>query len=108
MYHYIFSVGNIFKSCWCFDPSAPADSRISRIADMNYARGAHSLIVANGKLYAIGGWVKICTKFIEFMLYSVFYNKATHLTYDVKYIEEYDPNVDKWTVVSEIDFEKLQ
>ena len=55
MYHYIFSRPNEFKSCLCFDPSAPADSRISRIADMNYARRDHSLIVANEKLYAIGG-----------------------------------------------------
>ena len=58
MYHYIFS-GQILKSCLCFDPSAPVDSRISRIADMNYARVDHSLIVANGKLYAIGGWAEI-------------------------------------------------
>ena len=54
MYHYIFSNGTL-KSCWCFDPSAPADSRISQIADMNYARHDHSLVAANGKLYAIGG-----------------------------------------------------
>ncbi|PAV55929.1 hypothetical protein WR25_06046 [Diploscapter pachys] len=43
------------KSCLCFDPSAPVGSRISRIADMDYERQEHSLIVANGKLYAIGG-----------------------------------------------------
>ena len=56
MYYYIFSLdNNVLKSCLCFDPSAPVDSRISRIADMNYAREHHSLIVANGKLYAIGG-----------------------------------------------------
>ena len=55
MHHYIFSDDDIFKSCLCFDPSAPIDSRISRIADMNYARNRHSLVVANGKLYAIGG-----------------------------------------------------
>ena len=54
-HHYIFSDGGVFKFCLCFDPSAPVDSRISRIADMNYARHSHSLIVANGKLYAIGG-----------------------------------------------------
>ena len=54
MYHYIFSDEEL-KSCLCFDPSAPVDSRIYRIADMNYARHAHSLVVANGKLYAIGG-----------------------------------------------------
>ena len=58
MYHYIFSY-EVLKSCLCFDPSAPADSRISQIADMNYARSDHSLIAANGKLYAIGGWVEI-------------------------------------------------
>ena len=55
MYYYIFSWGDILKSCLCFDPSAPVDSRISPIADMNYARWGHSLIVANEKLYAIGG-----------------------------------------------------
>ena len=53
---YVFSHDfGILKSCWCFDPSAPVDSRISRIGDMNYARYHHSLVVANGKLYAIGG-----------------------------------------------------
>ena len=54
MYHYIFS-DEVSRSCLCFDPSAPADSRISRIADMNYVRDLHSLVAANGKLYAIGG-----------------------------------------------------
>ena len=71
MYHYIFS-GEAFKSCLCFDPSAPFGSRIYRavdiiygnqlasdkvfrIADMNYGRHDHSLVAANGKLYAIGG-----------------------------------------------------
>ena len=47
--------GGTFKSCLCFDPSAPVDSRISPIDDMNYARLDHSLVAANGKLYAIGG-----------------------------------------------------
>ena len=55
MYHYIFSDGKVFKSCLRFDPSAPVDSRISRIADMNYTRYRHSLVATNGKLYAIGG-----------------------------------------------------
>ena len=54
MYYYIFSEGAL-KSCLCFDPSAPDDSRISQIADMNYAKYDHSLLIANGKLYAIGG-----------------------------------------------------
>ena len=54
MYHYIFSHG-ILESCLCFDPSAPVDSRISRIADMDYARHDNSLIVTNKKLYSIGG-----------------------------------------------------
>ena len=45
----------MLKSCSCFDFSAPIDSQFSRIADMNYARSGHSLVVANGKLYAIGG-----------------------------------------------------
>ena len=35
-------------------------------------------------------------------------NKSTHNTDNVKYIEEYGPNVNKWTVVNEIDLEKLQ
>ena len=52
---YIFSDDDILNSCLCFDPSAPVDSRISQIADMNYAREQHSLIATNGKLYAIGG-----------------------------------------------------
>ncbi|PAV71843.1 hypothetical protein WR25_12467 [Diploscapter pachys] len=43
------------KSCLCFDPSAPVDNRISRTADMSYARHRHSLVAANGKLYTIGG-----------------------------------------------------
>ena len=71
MYHYVFSYksGQVLKSCLCFDPSAPVDSssRISRIAAMNYARYDHSLIVANGKLYAIEGWADfsyLCTKYL--------------------------------------------
>ena len=51
---YIFS-GQVFKSCLCFDPSTPIDNRISGVADMNYGRYNHSLVAANGKLYAIGG-----------------------------------------------------
>ena len=55
MYHYIFSDGyDVLKSCLCFDPSAPDGSRISQIADMDYARKDHLLIVANEKLYTIG------------------------------------------------------
>ena len=52
-----FSVNDDYAltSCLRFDPSAAFGRRISRIADMNYARLAHSLVVANGKLYAIGG-----------------------------------------------------
>ena len=107
MYLYIFSF-EVLNSCLCFDPSAPVDSRISRIADMNYARYNHSLVVANEKMYAIGGWIKICIKFITFIFYNRFYNISTHLTDDVKYIEEYDPNVNEWKFVGEIDLEKLQ
>ena len=55
MYHYIFSGVDVLKPCLCFDPSALVDNRISRIADMNYAREDHSLIVADGKFYATGG-----------------------------------------------------
>ena len=71
MYHYIFSIDGIdaFKSCLCFDPLAPVGSRISQIADMNYARVDHSLVVANGKLYAIGGWTEILH-----ILYEIFSN----------------------------------
>lgn len=54
MYHYIFS-DQILKSCLCFNPSASANSQFPQIADMNYIRRDHSLIVANEKLYAIGG-----------------------------------------------------
>ncbi|PAV56686.1 hypothetical protein WR25_24107 [Diploscapter pachys] len=74
---------NIFKSCLCFDPSAPDGSRVSRIADMNYARCFHPLIVANGKLYAIGG--------------SQDCNRTTFCDS----IEEYDPQTNKWRVVGE-------
>ena len=65
MYHYIFSDDEVLKSCLCFDPSAPVGSRISRIVDMNYARRYHSLIDANGKLHAIGGWAEILHIFIR-------------------------------------------
>ena len=65
MYHYIFSYGDVLKSSLCFDPSAPVDSRISRIADMNYKRHDHPLIAANGKLYAPGGWAEILHIFIQ-------------------------------------------
>ena len=71
MYYYIFSgfaIEVVLKSCLCFDPSAPVDSRISRIADMNYAKDQHSLVATNGKLYAIGGWAEILHSFIRNML----------------------------------------
>ena len=55
MYNYIFSGVGVLTSCLCFDPSAPVDNRISQIDNMNYERRDHSLIVANGKLFAIGG-----------------------------------------------------
>ena len=65
MYHYIFSDDDdVLKSCLYFDPSAPVGNRISQIADMYCARYDHSLIVANGKLYAIGGWAEIWHIFI--------------------------------------------
>ena len=64
MYRYIFSNGAL-KSCLCFDPSALVGSRIPRIADMNYAREDHSLIVASGKLYAIGGCAESLHIFIK-------------------------------------------
>ena len=64
MYYCIFSGDEALKSCLCFDPSAPVDSRISRTADMNHERHLHSLVAADGKLYAIGGWAGILDIFI--------------------------------------------
>ncbi|PAV55983.1 hypothetical protein WR25_14352 [Diploscapter pachys] len=72
----------VFKFCLCFDPIG---SRISRIADMKYARYRHSLVVTNGKLYAIGGFKK--------GLWEKFCNS----------IEEYDPQTNKWREVENID-----
>ncbi|PAV92150.1 hypothetical protein WR25_15315 [Diploscapter pachys] len=63
-----------FKSCLCLDPSAPVGSRVSQVADMNYERYGHSLIVANGKLYAIRG----------------------------DPIEEYDPQTNEWREVGKL------
>ncbi|PAV64877.1 hypothetical protein WR25_07439 [Diploscapter pachys] len=71
------------KSCLCFDPSAPVGSRISRIADMNYTRYGHSLIVANGKLYAVGGFQRYRADFCNS-------------------IEEYDPQANKWREVGKL------
>ena len=31
-------------------------------------------------------------------MYSIFYNESAHNEDDVKYIEEYDPNIIKWKV----------
>ncbi|PAV64287.1 hypothetical protein WR25_25368 [Diploscapter pachys] len=70
--------GEVFKSCLCFDPSAPVDSRISRIADMNYGRKNHSPVVANGKLYTIGGFQDYAKRNLS------------------NSIEEYDPQTNKW------------
>ncbi|PAV72997.1 hypothetical protein WR25_13422, partial [Diploscapter pachys] len=74
---------SVLESCLCFDPSAPVDSRVSQIVDMNYARWDHSLIVANGKLYAIGGFQKL--EFEDFC----------------NSIEEYDPQANRWKIVGE-------
>ncbi|PAV59923.1 hypothetical protein WR25_17384 isoform B [Diploscapter pachys] len=79
----------IFKSCLCFDPLAPVDSRISNIADMNYARYRHSLVAANGKLYAVGG-------------------SSSDYPALCKAIEEYDPaHPNKWKVVSYLPIEPI-
>ncbi|PAV64371.1 hypothetical protein WR25_20503 [Diploscapter pachys] len=72
------------KSCLRFEPSALVDRRISRIADMNSAKGVHSLVVASGKLYAIGGF----KQFIP----PIFLNS----------IEEYDPQTNEWREVGEM------
>ncbi|PAV74148.1 hypothetical protein WR25_16488 [Diploscapter pachys] len=80
---------DVFKSCLCFDPSAPVDGQISRIADMNYARNRHSLVVANGKLYAIGGFPKDSWK-------------------NCDPIEEYDPQTNEWRKVGELKSETVQ
>ena len=109
MYHYIFSYPiNVLKSCLCFDPSAPVDSRISRIADMNYGRWEHSLIVANEKLYAIGGWAEILNILIRNVFLFRFQNaenRSDGLYWPINFcnaIEEYDPQTDKWKIVREV------
>ena len=103
MYHYIFSSHDILKSCLCFEPSAPVDSRISRIADMNYARHHHSLIVANGKLYAIGGWAEIWHIFKQNICWPRFqklgFNEFCNST------EEYDPQANEWREIGKVDIE---
>ncbi|PAV62949.1 hypothetical protein WR25_03852 [Diploscapter pachys] len=76
-------LSGVLKSCLCFDPSAPVDSRISRIADMNHARYNHSLIVANGKLYAIGGFRK--------PYWETFCNSTE---------EEYNPQTNEWRKIT--------
>ena len=96
MYYYIFS-GQILKSCLCFDPSAPVDNRISQIANMNYVRENHSLIVANGKLYAIGGWVKILYTLILNVCW-IRYQKTRDEAF-CNSIEEYNPQTDEWRIV---------
>ena len=95
MYNYIFSGDSVLKSCLCFNPSAPADSRISRIADMNYERYNHSLIVADGKLYAIGGWTEILHIFI-WNICSLRYNEHRYGQFFCNSIEEYDPKTNNW------------
>ena len=104
MSHYIFSHPNVLKSCLCFDPSAPVDSRISNIADMNYERYGHSLVVANRKLYAIGGeWAEILHIFIrnicQFRYQEFLYGNVCNS------IEEYDPQTNKWREVGKINLQ---
>ena len=102
MYHYIFS-DKLLKSCLCFDPSAPVDSRVSAVADMNYAREQHSLIVANGKLYAIGGWAEILHIFIPNICRFRFQKDCIESFCNL--IEEYDPQTNKWREVGKLKFE---
>ena len=54
------------KSCIVFKlNSNQSNGEIIQIADMNYPRWKHSLLPANGKLYAIGGYI-----FIEYLTLS--------------------------------------
>ena len=63
---FIFS-GTALKSCIAFKPNDnQPNGEIIQIADMNYPRNRHSLLSANGKLYAIGGYV-----FIEYLTFEV-------------------------------------
>ena len=93
MHHYIFRRG-VSKSCWCFDPSAPVDSRISQIADMNYARFHHSIVVTNRKLYAIGGWAEILHIFIRNICQLRIQEDSMENCFNS--IEEYDPQTNRW------------
>ena len=101
MYHSIFSDEyDVFKSCLCFDPSAPVDSRISQIANMNYARYGHSLVAANGKLFAIGGWADILHIFIRNVCWLRF-QELIFINF-CNSIEEYDPQTNKWREVGKV------
>ena len=62
----MFSYKTILKSCIAFKlNSNQSNGELINIADMNYPRNCHSLLPANGKLYAIGGYV-----FIEYLTLS--------------------------------------
>ena len=110
MSHHIFSDDGVLKSCLCFDPSAPVDNRISRIANMNYARYRHSLIVAKGKLYAIGGWAGILHLYTKYLLLR-FQNakKSSDGVYlSMNFcdtIEKYDPQTNKWREVGKVNLQ---
>ena len=89
------------KSCIVFKPNAnQSNGEIIQIADMNYPRWYHSLLSANGKFYAIGGYV-----FIEYLILTdnhicCSYSDASKIE-KVPFIEEYGLNQNKWTVVSQ-------
>ena len=90
------------QSCLCFDPSVSVESRVSRIADMNCARSHHSLVAANGKLYAIGGvWVKYAENGFKISNYRSYDRNKGSMSYS-KAIDEYDPAINEWKVVGEI------
>ena len=89
------------KSCIAFKPNAnQSNGEIIQTADMNYPRWLHSLLSANGKLYAIGGYV-----FIEHLTLTdnlIFYSYSDSSQKEkVPFIEEYDLNQNKWTVISQ-------
>ena len=66
---------------------------------MNYPRCKHSLSSANGKLYAIGGYV-----FIEYLTLTDDHICCSYSGADPKdkvpFTEEYDLNQNKWRTVS--------
>ena len=97
---FTFSGSTYLKSCIAFKLNAnQLNGEIITIADMNYPRCKHSLLSANGKLYAIGGYI-----FIEYLTlvdsYIYFSHSDSNWKEKVPFIEEYDPIQNKWRIVS--------